>query len=155
MAYLRGNSVVDGDLYVEGDILVRAVRPEENGAVFTLKGENQGTVRGRHLRCDSGTNGTLIDSSLIETRPGITDNKVELRFTWNNDSNVDSVTISNFISTLYITENIDSNTGLSNDLKAMNMSKDPVTGTPIVDEISISDIDKYADKITTWRYIQS
>lgn len=144
MAYLRGNSVVDGDLYIEGDILVRAVRPDENGAVFTLKGENQGTVKGRHLRCDSGTNGTLIDSSLIETKPGITDNNVELRFTWDNNSDVDSVTIRNSISTLYVTENIGNN-GLSEDLKAYDDSLTPV-------EISNSNIALYADKIKTWSY---
>jgi hypothetical protein len=168
MAYLRGNSVVDGNLYVEGDLLVRGIKPAENGRVAAVIDENQGLVKGRHFRSKSGETGDLIDSAILETRPQTTPsqpedtpvplNEVEFQFTWDNTStpnDVDKITIINSVSKFYITENIDSNTGLSNDLKAMNMSIDPVTGTPIMDEISISDIDKYADKITTWRYIQS
>ena len=168
MAYLRGNSVVDGNLYVEGDLLVRDIKPAENGRVVAVIDENQGLLKGRHFRSESGEAGHLIDSAIMETRPQTTPsqpgdipvplNEVQFQFTWDNTpspNDVNKITIKNSVSKLYITEDIDNNTGLSNDLKAMNMSIDPVTGTPVMEEITISDIEKYADKITTWRYIQS
>ena len=168
MAYLRGNSVVDGNLYVEGDLLVRDIKPAENGRVAAVIDENQGLLKGRHFRSESGETGHLIDSAILETRPQTTPsqpgdtpvplNEVVFQFTWDNTptpNDINKITIKNSVSKLYITENIDSNTGLSNDLKAMKISIDPVTNTPIIDEIAISDIDKRADEITTWRYIQS
>ena len=68
MAYLRGNSVVDGNLYVEGALLVKEVRPEgDEGAILAKIGGTEGQVVGRHLRIEDTDVGTLNDSSIVET----------------------------------------------------------------------------------------
>lgn len=135
MSYLRGNSVVDGNLYVEGDLLVRDVRPAENGKVVAFKDENNALIPGRHVRSESGDTGSLIDSSIVETKPENSSN-VEFFFTWDNTINnpnpVSKITIKNSIDKLYVEDAA---------LKAMNNSS-----------TEVSDFNKYADTITSWSY---
>jgi len=133
MSYLRGNSVVDGNLYVEGDLLVRDVRPAENGKVVAFKDVNQALISGRHVRNESGTTGALIDSSIVETKPNDTD--VEFKLTWDNRNQptlVNKITIKNPIDKLYVEDVA---------LKAMDKNSSEV-----------SDFNKYADTITSWSY---
>ena len=67
MAYLRGNTVIDGDLSVQGDILYHSIRPDENGATVTYKAQNMGITEGRLLISRDGGTGALVDSAFIET----------------------------------------------------------------------------------------
>lgn len=134
MAYLKGNTVVDGALYVEGDIIYNNIRPDENGATITYKKDQQGIVEGRHLRGADSNTGGLIDSSIIETKPN-NSNDVEVKFTWDNSVNqspVNKITIKNSIDKLYVEDAA---------LKAMNNSS-----------TEVSDFNKYADTITSWSY---
>jgi len=139
MSYLRGNSVVDGNLYVEGDLLVRDVRPAENGKVVAFKDVNQALISGRHVRNESGTTGALIDSSIVETKPNDTD--VEFKLTWDNRNQnpnpVGKVLINNQVSTLYV---LDGASDTATSLKAYHESSE------------VSDFNKYADTITSWSY---
>lgn len=66
MAYLRGNTVIDGNLFVEGSITYSGVRPDITDSVSTYKGDEQGMVHGRILKCGEPSTGILVDSSLRE-----------------------------------------------------------------------------------------
>ena len=65
MAYLRGNSVVDGNLYVEGDLFVKTARMEGE-SVIAYKAEGNGTETGRHVMSGGDEDGSLIDSVVLE-----------------------------------------------------------------------------------------
>ena len=141
MAYIRGNTVVDGTLFVEGDIVYNSIRPDENGATPAYKKQGQGTVTGRHLKSADGTSGGLNDSSIIETKPNSTD--VNFKLTWDNTNQnpVEKITIQNSIKTLFVYENV-ADDGLSTDLlaKAGNNT------------VSSNDFNTLADTITSWSY---
>lgn len=66
MAYLRGTTVVDGSLYVEGELNVKSVRGAD-GTIIPYIAEGSGT--GNHLvkfSPKAGADGEQIDSYLIE-----------------------------------------------------------------------------------------
>ena len=148
MSYLRGNSVVDGSLYVEGDLFVRDVRPAENGKVVAFKDINQALIPGMHVRNKDGSTGSLIDSSIVETRPKIENsddykNETEFLFTWENTDDptyLSKIIIKNSIKTIYVDENVTD--GLSTDLlaKAGNST------------VSSDNFNTLADTITSWSY---
>ena len=71
MSYLRGNTVVDGNLYVEGVLTYSGQRPDINGAITTYKDEGHGVISGRHLLSKNGEDGALQDSVVIERQTTI------------------------------------------------------------------------------------
>lgn len=89
MAYLRGNTVVDGNLFVEGSITYAGARPDIVDSTAVFKASNMGMVDGRHLECEDSSTGSLTDSSIREyqtqlaTREGY-DRQVDFYFDFNN-----------------------------------------------------------------------
>ena len=75
MAYLRGNTVVDGNLFVEGSITYAGARPDMVDSTAVYKQSRNGLVAGRHLRCESNENGSLVDSSIRENIKDATSSK--------------------------------------------------------------------------------
>jgi len=152
MSYLRGNSVVDGNLYVEGDLLVRDIRPAETGAVVAYKQSGHGTNVGRHLRVEAENTGALIDSSIIEN---IDSNEVNIYvdqdfndtagFDIGNPTDINKFTVNYPIEKLWVIDkDKENNTGYGQLM-------------PITEEISGStehyDAAQFPEKITSWGYV--
>ena len=92
MAYLRGNTVIDGNLYVEGSLTYSGARPDMVDATAVYKQTLNGEVAGRHLKCENAEYGSLIDSSIRENTSnegvsnGITNYGVNFYFDFNNNN---------------------------------------------------------------------
>ena len=77
MAYLRGTSVVDGNLYVEGELNVKSVRGGD-GSIFPYV--PQGYGKENHIVKFSGiAEGEQIDSYLVESVGDNNDITIELK----------------------------------------------------------------------------
>lgn len=65
MAYIKGGSVVDGNLYIEGGLVVRNISTSTGGQLPTL---DDGDAKSDYLVKFINDNGALQYSSLIETK---------------------------------------------------------------------------------------
>ena len=90
MAYLKGGSVVDGNLYVEGGLVVRNIATSAGGQLPTL---DEGDVQSDYLVKFINNNGALRYSSLKENSTGDTLSTVSSTFNFKVNSNTDALTI--------------------------------------------------------------
>lgn len=90
MAYLKGGSVVDGNLYVEGGLVVRNIATSAGGQLPTL---NEGDAKSDYLVKFINNNGALRYSSLKENTTGDTLSTVSSTFNFKVNSNTDALTI--------------------------------------------------------------
>lgn len=90
MAYLKGGSVVDGNLYVEGGLVVRNIATSAGGQLPTL---NEGDAKSDYLVKFINNNGALRYSSLKENSTGDTLSTVSSTFNFKVNSNTDALTI--------------------------------------------------------------
>ena len=90
MAYLKGGSVVDGNLYVEGGLVVRNIATSAGGQLPTLdEGDAQSDYRVKFIN----NNGALRYSSLKENSTGDTLSTVSSTFNFKVNDNTDALTI--------------------------------------------------------------
>ena len=92
MAYLKGGSVVDGNLYVEGGLVVRNIATSAGGQLPTL---DEGDAQSDYLVKFINNNGALRYSSLKEnsTRGKLTLSTVDSIFNFKVNDNTDALTI--------------------------------------------------------------
>ena len=92
MAYLKGGSVVDGNLYVEGGLVVRNIATSAGGQLPTL---DEGDAKSDYLVKFINNNGALRYSSLKENSTGgkLTLSTVDSIFNFKVNSNTDALTI--------------------------------------------------------------
>ena len=92
MAYLKGGSVVDGNLYVEGGLVVRNIATSAGGQLPTLE---EGDAKSDYLVKFINNNGALRHSSLKENSIGgeLTLSTVDSIFNFKVNSNTDALTI--------------------------------------------------------------
>lgn len=90
MAYLKGGSVVDGNLYVEGGLVVRNIATSAGGQLPTL---NEGDAKSDYLVKFINNNGALSYSSLKENATGDILSTVSSTFNFKVNSNTDALTI--------------------------------------------------------------
>ena len=90
MAYLKGGSVVDGNLYVEGGLVVRNIATSAGGQLPTL---DEGDAQSDYLVKFINNNGALRYSSLKENSTGDTLSTVSSTFNFKVNSNTDALTI--------------------------------------------------------------
>ena len=90
MAYLKGGSVVDGNLYVEGGLVVRNIATSAGGQLPTL---DEGDAQSDYLVKFINNNGALRYSSLKENSTGDTLCTVSSTFNFKVNSNTDALTI--------------------------------------------------------------
>ena len=90
MAYLKGGSVVDGNLYVEGGLVVRNIATSAGGQLPTL---DEGDANSDYLVKFINNNGALKYSSLKENATGDTLSTVSSTFNFKVNSNTDALTI--------------------------------------------------------------
>ena len=92
MAYLKGGSVVDGNLYVEGGLVVRNIATSAGGQLPTL---DEGAAKSDYLVKFINNNGALRYSSLKENSTGgeLTLSTVDSIFNFkvNNDTDAFSI----------------------------------------------------------------
>ena len=87
MAYLKGGSVVDGNLYVEGGLVVRNIATSAGGQLPTL---DEGDAQSDYLVKFINNNGALRYSSLKENSTGDTLSTVSSTFNFKVNSNTDA-----------------------------------------------------------------
>ena len=90
MAYLKGGSVVDGNLYVEGGLVVRNIATSAGGQLPTL---DEGDAQSDYLVKFINNNGALRYSSLKENSTGDTLSTVSSTFNFKVNDNTDALTI--------------------------------------------------------------
>ena len=90
MAYLKGGSVVDGNLYVEGGLVVRNIATSAGGQLPTLE---EGDAQSDYLVKFINNNGALRYSSLKENSTGDTLSTVSSTFNFKVNDNTDALTI--------------------------------------------------------------
>ena len=90
MAYLKGGSVVDGNLYVEGGLVVRNIATSAGGQLPTL---DEGDAQSDYLVKFINNNGALRYSSLKENSTGDTLSTVSSTFNFKVNDNTDVLTI--------------------------------------------------------------
>lgn len=92
MAYLKGGSVVDGNLYVEGGLVVRNIATSAGGQLPTL---DEGDAQSDYLVKFINNNGALRFSSLKENSTGgkLTLSTVDSIFNFKVNDNTDALTI--------------------------------------------------------------
>ena len=92
MAYLKGGSVVDGNLYVEGGLVVRNIATSAGGQLPTL---DEGDAQSDYLVKFINNNGALRYSSLKENSTGgkLTLSTVSSTFNFKVNDNTDALTI--------------------------------------------------------------
>ena len=90
MAYLKGGSVVDGNLYVEGGLVVRNIATSAGGQLPTL---DEGDAKSDYLVKFINNNGALRYSSLKENSTGDTLSAVSSTFNFKVNDNTDALTI--------------------------------------------------------------
>ena len=92
MAYLKGGSVVDGNLYVEGGLVVRNIATSAGGQLPTL---DEGDAQSDYLVKFINNNGALRYSSLKENSIGgkLTLSTVDSIFNFKVNDNTDAITI--------------------------------------------------------------
>ena len=90
MAYLKGGSVVDGNLYVEGGLIVRNIATSAGGQLPTL---DEGDAQSDYLVKFINNNGALRYSSLKENSTGDTLSTVSSTFNFKVNDNTDALTI--------------------------------------------------------------
>ena len=90
MAYLKGGSVVDGNLDVEGGLVVRNIATSAGGQLPTL---DEGDAQSDYLVKFINNNGALRYSSLKENSTGDTLSTVSSTFNFKVNSNTDALTI--------------------------------------------------------------
>ena len=90
MAYLKGGSVVDGNLYVEGGLVVRNIATSAGGQLPTLDVDDANSDR---LVKFKNNNGALVYSSLKENLTGDTLSTVSSTFNFKVNDNTDALTI--------------------------------------------------------------
>lgn len=90
MAYLKGGSVVDGNLYVEGGLVVRNIATSAGGQLPTL---DEGDAKSDYLVKFINNNGALRYSSLKENSTGDTLSTVSSTFNFKVNDNTDALTI--------------------------------------------------------------
>ena len=90
MAYLKGGSVVDGNLYVEGGLVVRNIATSAGGQLPTL---DEGDAQSDYLVKFINNNGALRYSSLKENLTGDTLSTVSSTFNFKVNDNTDALTI--------------------------------------------------------------
>ena len=86
MAYLKGGSVVDGNLYIEGGLVVRNISTSTGGQLPTL---DEGDAQSDYLVKFINNNGALKYSSIKEdiTRDTISTDRSTFNFNVDSDSN--------------------------------------------------------------------
>ena len=95
MAYLRGGTVVDGPLYVEGDVKVKRVVIRDGEGYFPYVVDGSGNNPDVLVKFN-GTSGDLADSNIKQEYINNSNNKdVKITLTSGNNNIVDST--SNFI----------------------------------------------------------
>ena len=90
MASLKGGSVVDGNLYVEGGLVVRNIATSAGGQLPTL---DEGDAQSDYLVKFINNNGALRYSSLKENSTGDTLSTVSSTFNFKVNDNTDALTI--------------------------------------------------------------
>ena len=90
MAYLKGGSVVDGNLYVEGGLVVRNIATSAGGQLPTL---DEGDAQSDYLVKFINNNGALRYSSLRENSTGDTLSTVSSTFNFKVNNDTDALTI--------------------------------------------------------------
>ena len=92
MAYLKGGSVVDGNLYVEGGLVVRNIATSAGGQLPTL---DEGDAKSDYLVKFINNNGALRYSSLKENSTGgeLTLSTVDSIFNFKVNNDTDALTI--------------------------------------------------------------
>ena len=90
MAYLKGGSVVDGNLYVEAGLVVRNIATSAGGQLPTL---DEGDAQSDYLVKFINNNGALRYSSLKENSTGDTLSTVSSTFNFKVNDNTDALTI--------------------------------------------------------------
>ena len=92
MAYLKGGSVVDGNLYIEGGLVVRNIATSAGGQLPTL---DEGDAQSDYLVKFINNNGALRYSSLKENSTGgeLTLSTVDYIFNFKVNDNTDALTI--------------------------------------------------------------
>lgn len=90
MAYLKGGSVVDGNLYVEGGLVVRNIATSAGGQLPTL---DEGDAQSDYLVKFINNNGALRYSSLKENSTGDTLSTVSSTFNFKVNNDTDALTI--------------------------------------------------------------
>ena len=92
MAYLKGGSVVDGNLYVEGGLVVRNIATSAGGQLPTL---DEGDAQSDYLVKFINNNGALRYSSLKENSIGgkLTLSTVDSIFNFKVNNDTDALTI--------------------------------------------------------------
>lgn len=90
MAYLKGGSVVDGNLYIEGGLVVRNISTSTGGQLPTL---DEGDAQSDYLVKFINNNGALKYSSIKEDITGDTISTDRSTFNFNVDSNSNALTI--------------------------------------------------------------
>ena len=90
MAYLKGGSVVDGNLYVEGGLVVRNIATSAGGQLPTL---DEGDAQSDYLVKFINNNGALRYSSLKENSTGDTLSTVSSTFNFKVNDNTYALTI--------------------------------------------------------------
>ena len=90
MAYLKGGSVVDGNLYIEGGLVVRNIATSTGGQLPTL---DEGDAQSDYLVKFTNNNGALKYSSIKEDITGKTISTDKSTFNFNVDSNSKALTI--------------------------------------------------------------
>ena len=112
MAYLKGGSVVDGNLYIEGGLVVRNISTSTGGQLPTL---DEGDAQSDYLVKFINDNGALRYSSLKEDTLGETFSTDNATFEFNVDSNSKALTIKKEGSTIKFTLNTSSKDIIVND----------------------------------------
>lgn len=90
MAYLKGGSVVDGNLYVEGGLVVRNIATSAGGQLPTLDVDDANSDR---LVKFKNNNGALVYSSLKENATGDILSTVSPTFNFKVNNDTDALTI--------------------------------------------------------------
>lgn len=90
MAYLKGGSVVDGNLYVEGGLVVRNIATSAGGQLPTL---DEGNANSDYIVKFINNNGALKYSSLKENLTGETLSTVNPIFNFRVNNDTDALTI--------------------------------------------------------------
>lgn len=90
MAYLKGGSVVDGNLYIEGGLVVRNISTSTGGQLPTL---DEGDAQSDYLVKFINNNGALKYSYIKEDITGETISTDKSTFNFNVDSDSNALTI--------------------------------------------------------------
>lgn len=141
MAYLKGGSVVDGNLYVEGGLVVRNIATSAGGQLPTL---DTNSAKSDHLIKFINNNGALRYSSLKENSTGgkLTLSTVDSIFNFKVNDNTDALTIErNNPNIIEVSLNTSSKNIIVNDSTIYRENKIEVK-EGFIDRILPGDIDK-------------